>query len=80
MGRDARDRRLQDIFVRTFELPAGTDCTDLEYRRETRWDSVAHLQLITEVEQEFGVTIENDDVLLMTSYRNILDVLQRLGA
>jgi acyl carrier protein len=74
------DQRLRDIFLRTLDLPPGTDCTELEYRREERWDSVAHLQLIVELEEEFGVTIDNDDVLLMTSYRNIRDVLQRLSA
>ena len=59
-------------------MPAGTPCEAFEYRREPRWDSVAHLQLILELEQEFQVNIGNDDVLLMTSYHSILDVLRRL--
>ncbi len=74
------EARLDRVFARTLDLPAGTDYRTLEYRRETRWDSVAHLQLIVELEQEFGVTIGNEDVLRMTSYRDILDVLRRLSA
>lgn len=79
-GLDTTDRRLHAVFWRTLDLPAGTDCLQLEYRHEARWDSVAHLQLIVELEQEFGVSIGNEDVLLMTSYPAIRDVLQRLGA
>ena len=75
-----RERRLHELFVRTLDLPPGTDCAAMEYRTETRWDSVAHLQLIVELEAEFGLTISDDDVLKMTTYKNILDVLERLGA
>ena len=76
---DSREQRLQHVFGRTMDL-REVDWETLEFRHEARWDSVAHLQLIVELEQEFQITIGNDEVLQMTSYRNILDVLRRLGA
>jgi acyl carrier protein len=71
------EQRLRDVFQRTLALAPGTNIDKLEYRRESRWDSVAHLQLIVELEQEFQITIGNEDVLHMTSFANILRILQR---
>ena len=76
---DATAGRLRDVICRTLELPPGTDCSALEFRTEPRWDSVMHLQLVLELEQEFDVTIDNEDVLGMTSFGSVLDVLRRQG-
>ena len=76
---DPTSHRLRDVICRTLELPPGTDCRALEFRAEPRWDSVMHLQLVLELEQEFGVTIDNEDVLGMTSFDSVLDVLRRQG-
>ena len=74
------EQRLRDVFQRALDLPPGTDYDALEYRRESRWDSVGHLQLIIELEQEFQLTIGNDDVLHLTSFQDILEVLRHRGA
>lgn len=76
---DPTENRLRDVICRTLDLPPGTDCGALEFRSEPRWDSVTHLQLVLELEQEFGVTIDNEDVLGMTSFGSVLDVLRRQG-
>lgn len=79
-GPDAMQQRLHRVVRRTLGLRPETDCEALEFRQVPQWDSLAHLQLILELEREFAVTIENDDVLHMTSVRNMLAVLRRLGA
>lgn len=40
-----------------------------------RWDSLAQINLVTALEQEFGVSFEVQDIELMTSFADILDVL-----
>lgn len=77
---NATKQRLREAFHRALDLSPDTTCDDLEYSREPRWDSVGHLQLILEIEREFGVTIGNDEVLQLTSFQNILAMLDRLGA
>ena len=33
-----------------------------------QWDSVRHMNLIIALEEEFGITIPDDDVVALTSY------------
>lgn len=77
---DSPDARLRRVFLEALDLPPDTPCEELEYRREPRWDSVAHLQLVQELEREFRISIGNDDVLLMTSYAAVLEIVTRLQA
>ena len=80
MAPETTAQRLRTVLLRTLDLPAETDCDALRYQQEPRWDSVAHLQLIGELEEEFGVTIGNEDVLHMTSYADILEIIHRLDS
>lgn len=40
-----------------------------------RWDSLAQIDLIAALEEEFGVTFEVEEFEIMTSYPEVLDVL-----
>jgi acyl carrier protein len=45
-----------------------------------QWDSVAHLQLVVAIEDEFGVRLSPTDVIDLKSYAAAIAILQRLGA
>jgi len=60
--------RLQDVFRAVFEMPDGADVTHLRQLNMPRWDSLAHVSLVTAIEREFGLTLEATDQLRMTSY------------
>jgi acyl carrier protein len=40
------------------------------------WDSVAHIQLVYEVEEAFGVQFEAEDIMKMNEVRFILEKLR----
>jgi len=44
------------------------------------WDSLAHLNLVVALEQEFGVALSPDDVLEMMSMKLITLILRERGA
>lgn len=44
-----------------------------------KWDSVAHLSLIGELEDAFDVFFEVDDILHYGSYENGKEILRRYG-
>ena len=44
-----------------------------------QWDSVAHLSLISELEEAFDVMLEPDDILHYGSYENGKTILKRYG-
>ena len=40
----------------------------LEYNSIPEWDSIGHMSLISELEKNFGISIETDDVIDFSSY------------
>jgi acyl carrier protein len=45
------------------------------------WTSLIHLMLVSQIEQEFAVTLTNDDIRGLTSFDRIVERLsQRAGA
>ena len=44
-----------------------------------QWDSVAHLSLISELEEAFDVMFEPDDILHYGSYENGKKILEKYG-
>jgi acyl carrier protein len=60
--------RLQDIFRAVFEIPGDADVTNLRQMNTPKWDSLAHVSLVTAIESEFGLSLDAADQLRMTSY------------
>ncbi len=44
-----------------------------------QWDSVAHLSLISELEEVFDVFFESEDILHYESYENGKSILRKYG-
>jgi acyl carrier protein len=44
-----------------------------------KWDSVAHLSLITELEDAFDIMFDSEDILHYGSYFNGIEILKRYG-
>jgi len=71
--------KLREIFRAVFELIRGTDVTRVRQINEPKWDSLAHISLITAVESEFGVTLDAMDAMRMTSYQATQLLLEEKG-
>jgi acyl carrier protein len=71
--------KLQTIFSEALGLPAGVDWASLAYRKVPEWDSVAHMQLVGEIEEAFGVMLDTTDVLGMSSFAAARDILAKYG-
>ena len=72
------NRRLEQTFKRALGLD-DIDCETLEYRGVEQWDSVAHMALVTELETEFEVMLDTDEVIGMSSFRKAREILANHG-
>ena len=52
---------------------------DFTFKSVPQWDSVAHLSLITELEDTFDVIFDSEDILHYESYENGKKILQKMG-
>jgi acyl carrier protein len=59
--------RLDGIIRESLELE-NSQVTDIAYGVTPTWDSVAHLMLMSAIEEGFGITLDADDVVSMTDY------------
>jgi acyl carrier protein len=61
-------KKLQNAFVSGLGLEGEVNFADLEYGKHELWDSIAHMQLVADIEREFGIMMDTDDVVAMSSY------------
>jgi acyl carrier protein len=50
------DRRVRDVIIRTFKVGDALRTSPLRMGAVPGWDSLGHMQLVVELESEFGVT------------------------
>ena len=49
----------------------------LEYNSIPEWDSIGHMSLISELEKNFNISIETDDVIDFSSYDKGKEILKK---
>lgn len=66
-------------FVKTFNVPEGSLGEDFVFGKVPCWDSVAHLALISELEDAFDVLFSSEDILHYGSFLNGIEILKKYG-
>ena len=66
------------IFIETFSIQKKV-LKDLEYNKIEQWDSIGHMTLISDLENEFKITFENDDVIDFSSYKRGKEILKKFN-
>jgi acyl carrier protein len=52
---------------------------NLEYQSITEWDSIGHLNLISNLELAFGISMEMDDIIEFSSFNKGKEILKKYG-
>jgi acyl carrier protein len=67
------------IFVSVLGVDSSVLNDSFTFKAVPQWDSVAHLSLISELEDTFDVMFESEDILHYGSYENGKKILERMG-
>jgi acyl carrier protein len=71
----ANRTRFETMFTRTMGV---ADCrAEYGMGQLTQWDSLKHVELLTEIDEVFGIQIEPTDLWKMTTVGGILEVLSK---
>ena len=73
------DDRLRHAFRAALGLPGDAEVDDLAYRGITQWDSLAHMTLIAQLEDDFDVLLDTDEVVNLSSFAKAREILERHG-
>jgi len=74
------EQRLKEIFLKVFDNLKSEEF-DINKRQADyeNWDSFTHMQLISEVEGQFNVSLTVDEVTQIQSPKDILDIIAAKG-
>ena len=71
--------RLAAIFEKVFDVETDEFSPDLTPEDVLRWDSLGHMTLIMDLEDEFKVNFDVDEITEMTSAGKIIEMIQAKG-
>lgn len=76
---DLRER-LRTVFVEALALDDDVEVENLRYRDVPQWDSIGHMTLVAAIEDEFGVALDTEQVIDLSSFDVAEVMLRKLGA
>lgn len=65
------------VFQSAFETEA--DVEEFQFKITQEWDSIGHMILVTTLEETFGITIEPEEIIALSSFQNGLEILRSKG-
>jgi acyl carrier protein len=76
---DELQQRLTNCFSAVFPELSGEQLIHASSATVPSWDSVAVITLLTVIEEEFEISIDEDDPARFDSFQRILDYLKKNG-
>jgi len=64
-------------FTEAFSIDKKKLEKNLEYNSIDEWDSIGHMTLVAELEKNFKISIETDDVIDLSSYQKGKSILKK---
>jgi len=71
--------KYNDVFCKVLNVNADVLNENFTFKAVPQWDSVAHLTLISELEETFDVFFDSEDILHYGSYENGKKILEKYG-
>jgi citrate synthase len=71
---------IESLVAATFNVPADQVTEDSDMASLPAWDSLGHINLVLAIEEAYGVVVDEDAVVEITSVRAIRDFLERTTA
>ena len=75
MTREDLNARLRDIFLMLFDEQSKNIAPNTSPDTTDKWDSLMHINLVTAIEEEFGVQITPEEQFEMMSFELVGDIL-----
>ena len=69
--------KYQDIFTKSLSIDSKKFNENLKYNEIQEWDSIGHMSLMSALEEDFGITMETDDIVDFSSYKKGIEILKK---
>jgi len=72
------EARLRQIMANVFNLPTNEINDDTSPENTEQWDSIAHLNLVTSIEEEFEIVFSEDQISEMLNFKLIILIIKEV--
>ncbi|WP_107840298.1 acyl carrier protein [Metasolibacillus meyeri] len=71
------EQKLRVIFAESLGIDEGQITDELTYNSIPEWDSIAHMALVSEIDDQFDTMLDTDDVLDMSTFAKAKEILTK---
>ena len=68
-------QKYKSIFLKSLGISEDVFTEEIKYNDIPEWDSIGHMTLISELEENFKISIETDDIVDFSSFKKGKDIL-----
>ena len=69
--------KYKKIFIESLSIQENSFDENVKYNEIPEWDSIGHMTLISNLESEFSISIDVDDILDFSSYKKGYELLKK---
>ncbi|MER2121802.1 MAG: acyl carrier protein [Solibacillus sp.] len=71
------EQKLREIFAESLGIEMSQVTEELTYNTIPEWDSIAHMALISDIDDQFDTMLDTDDVLDMSTFAKAKEILTK---
>ena len=69
------ENRIKELFVEELAIEDSEVTMDLAYGDIAEWDSIAHINLIAAFEDEFDISLDDDEIAALSPYSKLVSII-----
>ena len=70
-------KKYNQIFCETFDVDEAELNDSFDNESIEKWDSIGHMNLISEIEEEFDIMLDGEDIMDFQSYKKGIEILKK---
>lgn len=74
------ESKVEKSFIEGLGLDSSVNVRTIKYRDIPQWDSVGHMQLVSQLETDFDIMLETKDVVDLSSFDKAVEIVKKYGA
>ena len=71
--------KFMEIISNIFQIETSEIRDELKYQEIQYWDSINHLEMVSEIEEAYDIEFEMDEIIAMESIGKIKEILKNHG-
>lgn len=72
-------QKLRTIFTESLNIDEAIVTDELSYNSIPEWDSIAHMVLVAEIDDQFDIMLDTEDVIDLSSFAEAKRILAKYG-